>query len=335
MTDPELHDALVEESAEQDVPGFLKKRDLCRGLLLSGCGVYHVAHYTTGVLDFALDLLAHPSATSASDDDEAARSQRREVHRRVGAQLVYRVSELHRRLGELHSGGLIRMVLQTRSGLVFCNSVVGNEHVVGFAVVPNADGEPVADPTRVSAVDRAAAQLATDLRRLLRQRSQNPGGWNADTDGEATPVPVSKEDLRPYVTGSPMPEGDLPAALQPAGLHYLSHHRMGEQTAAVDILDHHDLEAFFNRGITVADRRDRYQRLSGDLSLLAMQVGRDLRRAIDGDITRLVLDVEMGAIYYYLLSPDDYLVGITLDQDSVARADAEMATVARRLAVPA
>ncbi|MBM0231846.1 hypothetical protein JNW91_08245 [Micromonospora sp. STR1_7] len=329
MTDPELHDAVVEETAEQDVPGFLKKRDLCRGLLLSGCGVYHVAHYTTGVLDFALDLFAHPSAPPS--EDEADPSQRREAYRRVGAQLVYRVSELHRRLGELHTGALIRTVVQTRTGLVFCNSVVGNEHVVGFGAVAGADAEPVADPSRVSVVDRAAAQLATDLRRLLRQRSQNPGGWEADTDGEPTPAPTSGEEFRPYVTGSPSPDGTLTAALRPQGLHYLSHHRMGDQEWAVDILDHPDLDPFFNRGVTVVDRRDRYQRLAGDLSLLALQVGRDLRRAVAGNVTRLVLDVEMGAVFYYRLSPDDYLVGVTLSQDSVARADQEMATVARRL----
>ncbi|MET8234618.1 hypothetical protein ABZS77_28470 [Micromonospora sp. NPDC005298] len=331
MTDPELHDALVEETAEQDVPGFLKKRDLCRGLLLSGCGVYHVAHYTSGVLDFALDLLAHPSAPSSDETDPA---QRREAYRRVGAQLVYRVSELHRRLGELHTGALIRTIVQTRTGLVFCNSVVGNEHIVGFAAVPGADADAVADPDRVSAVDRAAAHLATDLRRLLRQRSQNPGGWEADTDGAATSPGTAGEEFRPYRSGAPTPDGTL-AALRPQGLHYLSHHRMGDQQWAVDILDHPDLEPFFNRGITVADRRDRYQRLAGDLSLLALQVGRDLRRAVAGYVTRLVLDVEMGAVYYYRLSPDDYLVGVTLDQDWVARADDELAAVARRFTVPA
>ncbi|GAB3932804.1 hypothetical protein GCM10027614_02650 [Micromonospora vulcania] len=105
--------------------------------------------------------------------------------------------------------------------------------------------------------------------------------------------------------------------------------------AAVDILEHSELDSFFNRGVTVADRRDRYQRLAGDLSLLALQVGRDLRRAVAGDVARLVLDVEMGAVYYYRLSLDDYLVGVTLNQDLVARADEEMATLARRLTAPA
>ncbi|MFF5054622.1 hypothetical protein ACFY1S_15725 [Micromonospora sp. NPDC000663] len=323
MTDPELHDALVEETAEQDVPGFLKKRDLCRGLLLSGCGVYHVAHYTSGVLDFALDLLDHPSVPVPDEEDA---SRRREVYRRVGAQLVYRVSELHRRLGELQTGALIRTVVQTRTGLVFCNSVVGNEHIVGFAAVPEADTGPVADPSRVSVVDRAAAHLAGDLRRLLRQRSQNPGGWDGD---DAAPPPATVPDeFRPHHIGAPSPDGTL-TALRPQGLHYLSHHRMGDQEWAVDILDHPDLDPFFNRGVTVADRRDRYQRLAGDLSLLALQVGRDLRRAVVGNVTRLVLDVEMGAVYYYHLSPDDYLVGVTLDQDSVARADEDVAAVAR------
>jgi hypothetical protein len=334
VTDPELLDALVEESAEQDVPGFLKKRDLCRGLLLSGCGVYHIAHYTTGVLDFALDLLAHGSAPPAVDDADLR--QRRDAHRRVGAQLVYRATELNRRLWELQSGALIRTVVQTRAGLVFCNSVVGSEHVVGFGAVPDAVDGTVADPGRVSVIDRAASQLATDLRRLMRQRSQNPGGWLTAADGEPPSEPeASSGDAFPaYVSGSTGPGGIVEAALRPAGLHYLSHHRAGEQLAAVDILEHPELQPFFNRGVTVADRRTRYQRLAGDLSLLVLQVSRDLRRAVAGDVARLVLDVEMGAVYYYRLSPDDYLFGVTLDQDSVSQADHTMWTMARQLIDP-
>lgn len=331
MTDPQLLDALVEESAEQDVPGFLKKRNLCRGLLLSGCGVYHVAHYTAGVLDFALDLLAHGSTPPAVDDADPR--QRRDAHRRVGAQLVYRATELNRRLWELQSGALIRTVVQTGTGLVFCNSVVGSEHVVGFGAVPDAAAGAVADPARVSEIDRAAARLATDLRRLTRQRSQNPGGWLTAADGEepSDPQVSAGEAFPPYVRGSTGPDGIFAAALRPAGLHYLSHYRSGEQAAAVDILEHPELEAFFNRGVAVADRRTRYRRLAGDLSLLVLQVSRDLRRAVAGDVARLVLDVEMGAVYYYRLSPDDYLFGVTLDQDAVSQADHTMWTVARQL----
>ncbi|MFD2762945.1 hypothetical protein [Micromonospora eburnea] len=335
MTDPQLLDAVVEESAEQDVPGFLKKRNLCRALLVRGCGVYHIAHYTAGVLDFALDLLAHESAPVAVDDADPA--QRRNVHRRVGAQLVYRANELNRRLGELQSGALIRTVAQTRAGLVFCNSVVANEHVVGFGATPPAAPGAVADPTTANEIDRAAAGLATDLRRLVRQRSQNPGGWLTAGNGQPSsdPSAPSGDAVPPHVGGSIEPGGILAAALRPAGLHYLSHHRAGEQVAAVDILEHPELAPFFNRGITVTDRRSRYQRLAADLSLLALQVSRDLRRAVVGDVARLVLDVEMGAVYYYRLAPDDYLVGVTLDQDAVSQADDAMWTVARQLTEPA
>ncbi|MEU3454746.1 hypothetical protein ABZ671_14245 [Micromonospora sp. NPDC006766] len=329
MTDPQLLDALMEESAEQDVPGFLKKRDLCRGLMLRGCGVYHVAHYTAGVLDFALDLLAHETAPPAVDDADLR--QRRDLHRRAGAHLVYRATELNRRLWELQSGALIRMVVQTRAGLVFCNSVVGSEHVVGFGAAPQSAGD-LADPALVSEIDRAAAELATDLRRLVRQRSQNPGGWLTAQDGQHPPDPRTSADTVPsQVSGSTGPSDPLAAVLRPAGLHYLSHHRAGEQVAGVDILERPELGPFFNRGVTVADRRTRYRRLAGDLALLALQVSRDLRRTVVGDVARLVLDVEMGAVYYYRLSPDDYLFGVTLDQDAVSQADSSMWTVARQL----
>ncbi|WBB73073.1 hypothetical protein O7602_25830 [Micromonospora sp. WMMD1128] len=340
MSVPEPRAALHEESAEQDVPGFRKKRDLCREVLLADSGIYHVAHYTSGVLDFALDLLAHGPAPGR-DGDELA--EHRDNHRRVGAQLVYRATELNRRLWELQTGALIRLVAQTATGLVFCNSVVGSEHVVGFGAAPAVTGAAPpapagvgampADPTQFETIDRAASGLATDLRRLMRQRSQNPGGWLTDTTRPGQQA--IDGTVHPRVTGSADPDGVLAAALRPEGLHYLSHHRAGEQVASADILAHPELAPFFNRGVTVADRRSRYQRLAADLSLLVLQISRDLRRAVDGDVARLVLDVEMGAVYYSRLTTGDYLFGVTLDQDRVSQADHALWTAARRLVEPA
>ncbi|MEV6816005.1 hypothetical protein [Micromonospora sp. NPDC051296] len=327
MTDPQLLGAMVEESAEQDVPGFRKKRDLCRRLLLGGHGVYHLAHYTGGVLDFSLDLLTHESAPVGQPDTDPP--QRREAYRRVGAQLVYRAAELSRRVWHLQCGALVRMAVQTRTDLVFCNTTVGGEHVVGFGTIPPTV-HGVINPAQASEMDRGAAQLATDLRQLVRQPSQNPGGW-LTVEYRQTPR-VAGDDIETYVTGSSDPAGILTSALRPSGLHYLSHHRQGEVVAAVDILRHPDLELFFNRGATVTDRRTGYERLARDLSLLALQVSRDLRRAVASEVERLVLDLEIGAIYYYLLAPDDYLFGVCLDQDWVSHADQAMWTVGNELA---
>ncbi|GIJ80429.1 hypothetical protein SAMN05443287_10458 [Micromonospora phaseoli] len=328
MTDPQLIEALEEESAEQDVPGFRKKRKLCRELLLGGTGIYHIAHYTGGVLDFSLDLLGHPSAPVAIDGAEPA--QRRETHRLVGAQLVYRAADLSRRVWELQCGGLVRLAVQTRADLVFCNTVIGGEHVVGFGSLPASTTDAVADPSRAGEIDRAAAQLATALRQLVRLPSQNPGGWQTAGDAQV-PVSPSTVDFMAYVVGSPEVGGLLTTALRPAGLHYLSHHRAGEQTAAADILRHPDLEPFFSRGVTVAGRRTRYERLAGDLSLLSLQVSRDLRRTVAGQVERLVLDLEIGAVFYYLLAPEEYLFGVALDQDWVTQADLDMSAVGRQL----
>ncbi|MEU6025116.1 hypothetical protein [Micromonospora sp. NPDC047134] len=325
MTDPQLIGAVVEESGEQDVPGFRKKRNLCRQLLLDNPSVYHLAHYTGGVLDFSLDLLAHDSAPPGRGHTDL--TQRREAYRRVGAQLVYRAAELSRRVWHLQCGGLVRLAAQTRLDYVFCNTTTGGEHVVGFASTAPAAG-PVVDPATASQADQGAARLATDLRGLVRQPSQNPGGWQTETY-----VPPSSDgDIRPYLTEVGDSEAVLLQALRPSGLHYLSHHRLGEQVGAVDILGHPDLEQYFNRGATVADRRTGYKRLARDLSLLALQVSRDLRRAITGEVERLVLDLEIGAVYYYLLAPDEYLFGVCLDQDWVSHADQAMWRVGRQLA---
>ncbi|MFV2101666.1 hypothetical protein [Micromonospora sp. LOL_024] len=328
MTDPQLTEALEEESAEQDVPAFRKKRKLCRELLLGGTGIYHIAFYTGGVLDFSLDLLGHPSAPAAID--EAEPGQRREAHRRAGAQLVYRAADLSQRVWELQCGGLVRLAVQTRTDLVFCYRVIGGEHVVGFGALPSPTTGAVADPTQASEIDRAAAQLATALRQLVRLPSQNPGGWQTAGDAQV-PVSSSTVDFEAYTAGLPESSGLLTTALRPAGLHYLSHHRAGEQTAAADILRHPDLEPFFSRGVTVAGRRARYERLAGDLSLLSLQVSRDLRRTVSGEVDRLVLDLEIGAVFYYLLGPEEYLFGVALDQDWVTQADLDMSAVGRRL----
>ena len=317
MTDPQLIGAVVEESAEQDVPGFRKKRNLCRQMLLDDPAVYHIAHYTGGVLDFSLDLLAHESAPAGRLDTDPA--QRREAYRRVGAQLVYRAAELSRRVWHLQCGGLVRMAVQTRVDFVFCNTTIGGEHVVGFARTPPTT-DTVVNPDAASQIDQGAAKLATDLRGLVRQASQNPGGWQTETYDQ----PSTGGDIAPYLTEVGRSEAVLTHALRTSGLHYLSHHRLGEQVTAVDILRHPDLEQFFNRGATVVDRRTGYERLARDLSLLALQVSRDLRRAITGEVERLVLDLEIGAVYYYLLAPDEYLFGVCLDQDWVSHADQAM-----------
>ncbi|BCJ62744.1 hypothetical protein [Micromonospora endophytica] len=331
MTDPQLRDALAEETAEQEVPGLSRKRDLCRGLLLSGCGAYHVAHYTDGVLDFALDLLAHTSAPPAIDSADP--EQRRDLHRRAGARLAYRATELSRRVWELQCGGLVRLAVQTRADYVFCNTVVGGEHVVGFGALPSDPAGAVAEPGRASGLDQAAAQLATELRQLVRLPSQNPGGWS--TAGERSATAASGGDVAVHRRGAEDVATPLVEALRPTGLHYLSLHRGEEQTVAVDILHHPELEPFFNRGSTVADRRTRYERLAGDLGLLALQVSRDLRRAVPGDVERLVLDLEIGAVFYYRLAPDSYLFGVALDQDWVSQADQDMSTLAGQFTVAA
>ncbi|TCC00519.1 hypothetical protein E0H26_02210 [Micromonospora zingiberis] len=325
MTDPQLIAAVVEESAEQDVPGFRKKRDLCRQFLLNDQAVYHVAHYTGGVLDFSLDLLAHESAPAGRPDTEPA--QRREAYRRVGAQLVYRAADLNRRVWHLQCGGLVRLAIQTRVDFVFCNATVGGEHVVGFAKTSPAT-DAVVNPATASRTDQGAAKLASDLRGLTRQPAQNLGGWLTEEYDQSA---SAGEDIAPYLTGVADRDGILARSLRSAGLHYLSHHRLGEQVAAVDILGHPDLEQFFSRGATVVDRRIGYERLARDLSLLALQVSRDLRRVITGEVERLVLDVEIGAVYYYLLAPDDYLFGVCLDQDWVSHADQAMWRVGAQL----
>jgi hypothetical protein len=82
--------------------------------------------------------------------------------------------------------------------------------------------------------------------------------------------------------------------------------------------------------MTVDARRKFYNDFAMELSNVVSTLGRLTRSSVGGRLFRLVLDVEQGAIFYYRLRVNDYLVGVTLDQDQVHVADDKMALLARR-----
>jgi len=355
MTGNSLAGALVVRTASQIVPAYRGKLETCKEALLEDQGLHHLAYYTGGVLDFAVDVLAHILPVPPGDSE--ALDRRREVFRRVGAQLVYRMVQMTRRLRVLRSGSLIRAVVQTDQGVVFCNQVVGEQCIVVFGLTPESTGWTGTPVTRLSdtlAEDRAAALLATYLRALMSQTTLNPGGWLTTPDiGDpdrawppavraGQPLPVYRQGTRDepvYLQGTrdePVyrqgswdePADLLRAAVEPDLLHYVAYHQDGHQFCTADVLDHENIAQFFSRLISPADRRSQYDRLGRELGVIVLQMAMDLAPAIGGTISRLVLDVEQGAVYYYRLSNGDYLVGVTVDQDRVSIADDRMARLA-------
>ena len=296
----------------------------------SVAGLDYLAHYSSGVFNVGLDRLGDPP----SPVDAPPGRTRREELRRLGRSLSLTSSGLDRTLRPARTGGLIRAVLQTERSAEFCNLVVPGEHVVGSVLDLGAPPERPVALTRVEVVraaDIAMAQLATGLRRRISLSSANPGGWET---AEITATPGNHDPGGPTVTmHGPLDQRTerlveaCEGAVHAATLQFVAHCARGKVVFAVDRLGDRSLAGFFTQ-VTVAARRSFYLDLSHRLYSLANKFNKTTTGVLGGVLRRIVLDVEQGAIYYYRLGTGDYLVGVTIDQAKVSRADDHMASLA-------
>ncbi|MEU4743088.1 hypothetical protein AB0G02_21850 [Actinosynnema sp. NPDC023658] len=315
----ELH----EDQAEHVGPEFDLARQACREAIVESPALHYLAHYSSGVFDFGIDALGDPAAAP----DALPGGTRREELKRLGRHLTFQVATLDRALQEVRTGRLIRTVLHTEEGALFCDSVVPSEHVVGL-VLDHAGTGPLFGHPAVDEADRAVAGLATRLRRQLSLGSLNPGGW--ESADQVTPLPVLDEGAQPHVTVGEGPLTACLAAVRSQDLHLVAHVVAGEVLAMVDCLGDPSLAPFFNQ-ITVDARRRFYHGFVGELGTLTTKLNRAVSPVVGGLMERLVLDVEMGAIYYYRLRAGEYLVGVTIDQSRVRAADDRMSALAQEL----
>ncbi|MEU4442945.1 hypothetical protein AB0K14_27700 [Actinosynnema sp. NPDC050801] len=314
----ELH----EDQAEHVGPEFDLARQACRETITDSPALHYLAHYSSGVFDFGVDALGDP----APAPDALPGGTRREELKRLGRHLTFQVATVDRTLQEVRTGRVIRAVLHTEEGALFCDSVVPTEHVVGL-VLDHAGAGPLFGHPAVDEADRAVAGLATRLRAQLSLGSLNPGGWESAVD--VVPV-ATEEDVRPHVTAGDGPLTACLAAVRPEDLHLVAHVVDGEVRAMVDCLADPSLAPFFKQ-ITVDARRRFYHGFVQELGALTTKLNRAVKPVVGGLMERFVLDVEMGAIYYYRLRAGEYLVGVTIDQARVRAADDRMSALAVEL----
>lgn len=322
---------VVEDEAPHLGGEFSWAKDECRNAVLSGQGLHHVAHYSSGVYDFAADVLDDLKLGPRAQDTRS-----REELQRLGRQLSFIATGLDRTLQEARTGALIRTVLHTEEGAIYCNSVVPREYVVGVTLDRSAATQPDAPLTMaagIRAADEAASDLATSLRRRISQGSQNPGGWLARTE-EPTEQALHEEASTPRLDPArPIDDARTDQvtnacqeAVDPGDLHFVAYCRHGDVALVADHLGHPSLGRFFTQ-ITVDARRKLYTNFSHEFGALARRLNRTIA-ALGGLLVRVVLDVEQGALYYYRLNAGEYVVGVTLDQSQVSQADDRMARLA-------
>lgn len=320
MTGPRVYQAPHVDAGWDDVVEMLLTAVRGEHLLC------HLGHYTDGFDDLAVDVLGGQD----TDHEE----HRPEDYLAAARTLSSAVSELEADLVRVRTGSLIRAVLQTGEGAAYCDAVVPDQHLVGFAKTePPPAGLPWTAARNVRAADELTSKLATGLRARVSRQSLNPGGWQTahDPDDDVDPalVPVARP-------GSLRETGDVTSALadqcrkfvDSRDLHHVAWWVDGEPVFTIDVFDDTKVGRFFNEGITVAQRRRYYDDLCRRLPALVTQFGRICRKTLGGRLERVVLDVEQGAIYYYRVRACQFLVGVTLDQNEVASADEKVARLA-------
>jgi hypothetical protein len=105
-------------------------------------------------------------------------------------------------------------------------------------------------------------------------------------------------------------------------LHYVAYYVDGQCVMTLDLLDHPDLSRFHDV-VEPYQRRDEYRRHGSTIEGVLRRLNAEFRSLSTGDLTRLVFDVERGAIYYHMVTADSnrHLISVTLNQHKVYVAD--------------
>ncbi|MDG9728650.1 MULTISPECIES: hypothetical protein [unclassified Streptomyces] len=299
--------------------------DLCASAL-SEDGLHHVAQYHWGVFNYSADILDRlpvPTEGSPAATDPA---DRRRQFTRVGRQLHYVLGRMDHVLRSVDSGRLVRSVLQFGDGAVFHYYFRSDEYLTGFSL--RAD--------TVDAGDRAMADLIAAFREELGLPFLNPGGFvTASCPSAATPWAGSKEPhlVKEGDWGTPDPPvlARCARAVAVNGLHYAGYFAPDTGHLTADVFNDPALAGFF-RTLSRDERRTRYVGLGERLHYVVARLNQSLRAVVPGRLTRVVLDVEEGALFYADRGEGRFALGVSLDESQVARADRRMTDLVHSLA---
>jgi hypothetical protein len=113
-------------------------------------------------------------------------------------------------------------------------------------------------------------------------------------------------------------------------LHYVAYYTAdGTCLFYVDFLDDDGMAHFDVPDIP--NRRRLYEQEGRHLRSVATKLDKRLRALDSGMLIRLVVDVEKGALFYYNIKREGFLIGVTLDQSQVDPADRKMSTLANEI----
>lgn len=265
-------------------------------------GLAHTANFIDGMFRFAVE-----DADLAPED--------RRLHEQIGGRLGPTFAKIDSWTAPLDSGRLIRLVVSCDTGGVYYISLRPGETQFGVA----REGAPV------ETGDRQMAQISDRVRELYSLGPENLGGY-----GTFVPALPDVPEPAPVLFEAPGADGRLAELarrrVSPLDLHYVSGHRGGEHLFSTDVLTDDGLGTYF-RKVSVTEHRKRYEEIFLFSRELVRSLTYRLRPALRGRLTRLVMDVEQGALYYRCLPDDLALFGVTLRQNNVWDADRRLETI--------
>lgn len=109
-------------------------------------------------------------------------------------------------------------------------------------------------------------------------------------------------------------------------LHFIAYYVKRELIFHADVLSHPSLNRYFLQ-VEREERRKIYEQAGRQLDWLTRELNVYLKKIEGGVLIRSVLDVEKGAVYYYLIDTDVHIMGVTLMQNRVDATDEKMTRI--------
>jgi hypothetical protein len=286
-----------------------------------------IGHFSNDILDFIVRPRGAGLQASVHEEDVIT-----EDEGRAGGQLVLWFEDLNQALAQLNTGELMRMVVATSSGSLYCGRVKLRLHLVGLT--RERDGADHLDNT----MNRLITRIRSEIYKLA---DEHLGG---DRNLSVNPVEPGVNDGFTFelglkaraeaVLGARL-RGLWPRFVNVDDLHYAALYHDWTLVCVGDTFDHLRMGPQF-MDIDPSQRRALYRDivhlLRSDLARL-----RDMLRPITRDpIDRLVLDVQEGALYIHWLGrgTGDFILGVTLDQIRVDVAERRLRMLIAELPYP-
>ncbi|RAY14777.1 hypothetical protein DPM19_13640 [Actinomadura craniellae] len=288
-----------------------------------GKGALHYISYSVdGYCYFATDILEADRRLGGLEVPDATAEALRRHLLRTSRHLRFVIGRLDHAMRPQCAGKLLRAAFDSGHGALHYCSVADDDYLVGACLAEKlaAEAGPVlgalAEAARlVQGYSGAATSTVTgeelaraggsvpDVRRFVRR-------WIGSLD----------EDIADQAEN----------VLDPHDVHHVALFRGSEPLLASDLFAHPRMGRFLTR-IDAPSKRRHLAQFAGLAHAVVRQLEFDLAPALGSDLVRTVLEAEAGAFYHLRVNDEAVLVGLTLDQASVAAAGERLTDLAKLL----